>query len=122
MAEGLVNELYHDDFQAFSAGTERTKVKALAIEAMAAAGIDISQHKSQHIDDFMDQEFDLVVTVCDSARETCPYFPRAKKQIHASFPDPSLIEGDHQTRLNGFIQTRRDIEAALPNILDISSV
>jgi arsenate reductase len=119
MAEGLVNHYFSDTYRAYSAGTERTRVKALAIEAMAEAGIDISHHTSQHIDDFMDQHFDLVVTVCDTAKETCPYFPNADSRIHVAFSDPSDAQGDHETKLGAFISCRNAIHRKLPEILQL---
>lgn len=87
MAEGLANH-FLDNWQAFSAGTEKTIVKPWAIESLKKIGIDITHHKSKTVDHFKGQLFDLVVTVCDSAQEACPYFP-GKKVIHHEFKDPS---------------------------------
>jgi len=119
MAEGLVHALYGGSFKAYSAGTVKTEVKKLTIAAMANVDIDISHHRSQHIDEYMDQQFDLVVTVCDLAKETCPYFPNTASQKHVSFKDPSIVIGNYQDRLEAFIRTRKEIEIALPEILDL---
>ena len=74
MAEGLVNHYFSDKYSAFSAGTEKTKVNPFAIQAMNDSGIDISSHYSKTLDEFLDNTFDYVVTVCDNAKENCPYF------------------------------------------------
>jgi len=88
MAEGLLRALHGDHYEAFSAGTEPGSVNASAIRAMAEIGIDISHHRSKSLKEFFDQEFDYVVTVCDHAKESCPYFPGGKKILHQSFDDP----------------------------------
>lgn len=108
MAEGLVNALYPDRFRAFSAGTERSTVKPFAIEALKRMGIDISHHRSKSIEEFKGRLFDIVVTVCDHARETCPFFP-GKKVIHRSFTDPSNVKGTDEEKLNAFIKVRDEI-------------
>ncbi|MCJ7643858.1 MAG: arsenate reductase ArsC, partial [Candidatus Aminicenantes bacterium] len=81
MAEGLMNGLYDDRFQTFSAGTEATAVRPEAIKVMAEIGIDISSHRSKSIDEFMDQRFDHVVMVCDNAARDCPFFPGGRDTI-----------------------------------------
>ena len=93
MAEGLLRHLEGDRFEAYSAGTEETHVRPLAISAMAEVGIDISQHRSKTLDRYLDEPFDAVITVCDQAAETCPVFPRAAERLHWSFPDPSKATG-----------------------------
>ncbi len=108
MAEGLVNALYSDKFRAFSAGTVKTRVNPLAIKALADIGIDISHHRSKSIDEFRGKIFDIVVTVCDNARETCPFFP-GKKVLHKGFKDPSDVKGDEAEKLAAFIKTRDEI-------------
>lgn len=117
MAEGLVNNLFNDKFKAFSAGTEKTSVKPHAIEALKKLNIDISDARSKLTTEFMNTEFDIVVTVCDNARETCPFFPGAKKLIHKSFRDPSDIQGDDRAKLKAFIKTRDEILVWLQKFL-----
>lgn len=112
LAEGLVNHYFGDVWTAKSAGTEKTAVKPLAIQAMTEIGIDISQHTSKTIQAFQGQEFDVVVTVCDNARETCPFFP-GKNVIHHSFVDPSNAQGSDAEKLAAFRRTRDDIKAWL---------
>src|SRR3954447_23576887 len=75
MAEGFARALKGDVIEAYSAGTEAHGMNAMAVEAMGEAGVDISGHRSKHLDELRDQAFDYVVTVCDSANETCPVFP-----------------------------------------------
>ena len=106
MAEGLLNYYFGDEYGAFSAGTEKTKVNPFAIQAMNDSGIDISSHYSKTLDEFLDNTFDYVVTVCDNAKENCPYFSNAKVMIHNSFEDPSAISGSDEEKLGGFIKTR----------------
>ena len=111
-----MNHYFGDTWEAGSAGTEQTFVKPFAIKAMADAGIDISQHTSKTIDMFRGQQFDVVVTVCDSARETCPFFP-GKKVVHQSFVDPSNAQGSDADKLAAFCATRDEIKAWLDEIL-----
>jgi arsenate reductase (thioredoxin) len=89
MAEGYLRHLAGDRFEVASAGTEARGVHPLAVRAMAEDGIDISGHRSKTLDQFLEATWDYVVTVCDSANETCPLFPRAAMRVHWSFDDPS---------------------------------
>lgn len=109
MAEGLLNTLGGDRFEAFSAGTEATEVRPLAVEVMREIGIDISNHTSKRVDPFLDQEFDLVVTVCDRARESCPYFPGGKEVLHKGFNDPSEASGTEEEKRAVFRKVRDEI-------------
>ncbi|MCX5781704.1 MAG: arsenate reductase ArsC [Elusimicrobia bacterium] len=110
MAEGLMRHLRGIDYDVFSAGTNPTQVNQSAIEVMKEIGIDISGQKSKSIKEFIDKTFDVVVTLCDSAKESCPIFPGAKKIIHHSFPDPSKEYADFDERLEPFRETRDEIE------------
>jgi len=109
MAEGLLNARFGDRFLALSAGTHPTGLHPLAVQAMAEIGIDISSHRSKHIAELRDEEFHYVVTVCDRAGETCPFFPRARAQYHTPFPDPTSYPAE--TELDAF-RTVRDMIAA----------
>ena len=106
MAEGLLNHLRGDRYQAYSAGTEPGAVHPLAVKVLAEIGIDISAHQSKHVREFVDRELDLVVTVCDNAREACPFFPGAKAVEHESFPDPAAVVGSEETKLTAFRSVR----------------
>ncbi len=106
MAEGLLRHLGGARFDVFSAGTEQTQVRPLAIRAMAECGIDISDQESKTLDVYLDQELDIVITVCDQANESCPVFPRAKTRLHWSFPDPSRATGADAEQLAVYREVR----------------
>jgi arsenate reductase len=89
MAEGLLRTLYSDRYESYSAGTIASVINLFAIKVMSEIGIDISKHRSKSIEEFRGMKFDYVVTVCDHARETCPFFPGGGKVTHKSFEDPS---------------------------------
>ena len=110
MAEGLVNPLYRGRYTARSAGTEPSEVNSYAVRVMSEIGIDISSHHSKSLDQFMDQDFDYVVTVCDQANEACPYFPGGKKRTHKGFEDPAAIEGAEEAKLAAFRLVRDEIK------------
>ncbi len=97
MAEGLLRHLAGDQFDVFSAGTKPAGLNPNAVKAMSEIGIDIAGHRSKSVDEFAGQEFDYVITVCDNAREACPYFPGGGKRIHHSFEDPAAAPEDKQT-------------------------
>ena len=110
MAEGLLREMYGDRYEVFSAGTNPFRVNPFAIEAMKMASIDISNHRSKSIDEFVGMEIDYAITVCDSAKETCPYFPNAKKLLHHSFSDPAAVSGSDEVILTEFERVRDEIK------------
>jgi len=113
MAEGLLRELAGDRMDVWSAGSRPSTVNPLAIAAMRERGIDISGHRSKHLDEFRTQPFDMVITVCDNAAESCPVFPGPARRIHWSFPDPAAAEGSQAERLAFFREVRDAIEARL---------
>jgi len=109
MAEGLVNTFYGDRLEAHSAGTEPFQINPLTIRVMAEIGIDISGNHSKGVEDFLDQDFEYVVTVCDHANETCPFFPGGKERIHRGFQDPAAVEGNEDEKLAVFRRVRDEI-------------
>ncbi len=111
MAEGLLNHLFGDRYQAFSAGTKPSGVNPLAIEVMKEIGIDISHHRSKSLEELEGEEFDCVITVCNSAKEECPYFAGGKKHIHKSFPDPSSYKGTREGKFEFFRKVRDEIKS-----------
>ena len=113
MAEALLRARHGDRFEAFSAGTEASRVHPLAIESMAELGIDVSHQQSTTLDTFGGERFDYAVTVCDQAREACPFFAGAAQQLHWSLPDPSQAEGSHEERLDAFRTVRDEIAVRL---------
>jgi arsenate reductase len=120
MAEGLLHHLAGDRFEVESAGVSPTQVRSEAISAMRDIGIDISQHRSKSVDEFVRQEFDYVITVCDNANEQCPVFPGKTKRIHWSFEDPAAAQGDEQSRIAVFRSVRDQILHRLRLFIDAS--
>ncbi len=117
MAEGILRARGGARVAAFSAGSQPTRVHPLAIRAAAALGIDISGQESHHMDRYLDQRFDYVITVCDRVRESCPVFPHDPQQIHWSFPDPAAVEGSEEVRLRAFLQTARELNTRIQYLL-----
>ncbi len=113
MAEGLLRHLAGDRFDAYSAGTEATAVRPLAIRAMAELGIDISGQESKTLDRYLGQPFDAVITVCDQANEACPVFLGAKERLHWSFPDPATAAGTEEEQLAVYRAVRDAIRARI---------
>jgi arsenate reductase len=110
MAEALLNNLYPGKYQAFSAGTIPGKIDPLVISVMSELGIDMSRHWSKGLDYFQDETFDYVITVCDNAKEACPYFPGGKKRQHKNFADPSGLEGDFPEAVDKYRTIRDEIK------------
>jgi arsenate reductase len=113
MAEGLLRHLGGGRFEVHSAGTEATRVRPLAVRAMAELGIDISGHESKTLDRYLNQPWDDVVTVCDDANEACPFFPGGKRRRHWSFPDPSRAGGSEDEQLAAYRRVRDAIRARI---------
>jgi arsenate reductase (thioredoxin) len=113
MAEGLLRKKAGDHFEVFSAGTEATRVHPLAIAAMSELGIDISHQRSKTLNQYVDEHFDYVITVCDKANENCPLFPGDTQRIHWSFEDPSQASGTDDQRLQVFRRVRDAVAARL---------
>lgn len=112
MAEGLINAELGNCWQAFSAGTHPSPtVHPLAVQAMAEIGIDISHHEPKSVELFHDEPLDAVITVCDSARQTCPLWLGAGVVTHIGFPDPAAVDGSDEERMAAFRQVRDAIRA-----------
>lgn len=109
MAEGLLQHICGDAYVVHSAGTHPSSVRPEAIKALDEIGIDISQNRSKSVDEFAGQEIDYVLTVCDNAKENCPYFPARTRLVHHAFDDPAVVEGDEETRLAAFRRVRDEI-------------
>jgi arsenate reductase len=126
MAEGWTRAMWGDRVEAYSAGIETHGLNPNAVRVMAEAGIDISGHKSERIDDFLDIGLDLVVTVCGHAHETCPIFPGATKLVHVGFDDPPKLAESAKTdeeKLDCYRRVRDEIKTfieTLPNLLEQS--
>lgn len=110
MAEGILRADGGDRFDVFSAGTRASFVRPEAIQALAEIGVDISGHRSKNVDEFIGQDFEYVITVCDHANEICPVFSGKTKRIHQSFEDPPAPGvGDDEERLKIFRRVRDEI-------------
>jgi arsenate reductase (thioredoxin) len=109
MAEGYIRHFANDQAEVYSAGLETHGVNPRAIEIMKEDGIDISNHRSDHIDAYRHMDFDFVITVCDHARENCPYFPTRAIQIHQNFPDPAKATGSTEEIKSAFRTVRDQI-------------
>jgi len=118
MAEAWLRRLAGDRFETISAGSRPAGfVHPLAMRAMAEAGVDLSGHRSKSLDEFAGQEFDLLVTVCDRARESCPVFPGARRRAHWGFDDPAEAAGGDEEKMAAFRLVRDEIEACIRQFL-----
>ncbi|HEX8288313.1 MAG TPA: arsenate reductase ArsC [Pyrinomonadaceae bacterium] len=113
MAEGVLRHFGGDKFEVESAGVISSFVRPLAIKAMQEIGMNIFNHRSKSVDEFKDQTFDYVITVCDNAKETCPFFPANSELIHWSFDDPAEAIGSEEEQLAVFRRVRDEIRDKL---------
>ena len=110
MAEGLMRYLGGDEFEVCSAGVEPQGVNPLAISVMKEIGIDISDQRSKHLDEYLNKKFDYIITLCDHAAKTCPLFPGEGERIHHGFPDPVSVKGTDKERLEMFRKVRDQLK------------
>lgn len=115
MAEGLLREFYGDKYEVFSAGVNPTAVNPNAIKVMGEIGIDISKHTSKSVNEFINQNFDIIITVCDNAKESCPIFAGNAERIHWSFFDPAEAKGNDEEILKSFREVRDQIKNKIKN-------
>lgn len=108
MAEGWLKLFLKGNFQVYSAGTKPEKVNLNAVKVMKEVGIDISQHSSNHVDEYKDIKMDFLFSVCDNAKNICPVFPNAKRSFHQNFPDPASAIGDEDEVLEEY-RVARDL-------------
>jgi len=124
MAEGWTRYLKGDLIDVWSAGVETHGLNPYAVKVMAEAGVDISHHRSTHVDDVLQIDFDYLITVCDHARESCPIFPKPVKKIHKSFDDPPFLAksaNSEEEALNIYRRVRdeiREFVESLPQSLN----
>lgn len=118
MAEGLARAFHGDVLDVVSAGSRPAGwVHPLAVKALAQIGIDASEHTSKSADPFIDQPFDVVVTVCDSAAQDCPVWPGAKRIEHWPIEDPSFGPDDPATRFDRFVETRNELQRRIDELV-----
>jgi arsenate reductase len=117
IAHGYLQKFANSETQVYSAGVETHGLNPRAVLIMAEDGVDISNHTSNHIDEYKNLEFDYVLTVCDHAREVCPWFPAKAEIIHHSFPDPAKAKGTEEDIMKEFRTVRNEIKAYCQNFL-----
>ncbi len=117
LAEGILRSLVPADVVVQSAGSHPTAVHPLAIEAAQTLGLDISQQRSNHLSDLLNQPFDYVITVCDQVREVCPTFPATTQQIHWSLADPTAVSGSPTEQYQAFLTTAQHLQTRLQFLL-----
>ena len=120
LAEALLGRYGGADFEVHSAGTEATRVNPYAIRVLAESGIDWSGGRSKVINEFLGQQFDYVITVCNRARDTCPVFPGSTNTLHWGLDDPSDAEGDDEAKLAAFRRTETEVAARLRPFIEIA--
>ena len=113
IAHGLLNEIASSDFEVFSAGSHPSQVHPISIKVMEEIGIDISKHTSDHIDNYINKGIDIVIIVCDNAKNICPRFPEDVKLIHWSIDDPFRNWNFDLNELSTFRETREEIKSRL---------
>ena len=121
MAEGWAAALHGDRLEPYSAGTAPGRVDPRAIQVMREAGVDISGHRSKHLQEFIGVDFDAVVTVCDKANESCPVFPGKVHRLHVSFEDPPRLAAAAATEgdaLSHYRRVRDEIRAFVATLPD----
>jgi arsenate reductase len=118
MGEAIVHKERGDAWDVESAGTEPRGVHPMSVRALQEISVDTSGLRSKHLSEFMGRQFDLVVTLCDSAAESCPFFPGGKSRVHLGFDDPAAATGADDKVLAVFRRVRDDIAKRLPALLD----
>jgi len=110
IAEGYLKYFAGNKAEVYSAGVETHGVNPGAVQTMQEDGIDISKHTSNHVNEYENIDFDFVITVCDNAREQCPYFPSNAKKFHYNFPDPAKARGTEEQVMQQFREVREMIK------------
>lgn len=118
IAEGYLRAFAGDKAEIYSAGIETHGVNPRAIEIMKRDGIDISTHTSNNINEYTDIDFDFVITVCDNAKESCPYFPTKAVKLHYNFPDPAKATGTDEQVMEAFREVREKIRSYTRNFVN----
>ncbi len=117
MAEGYLRKFANGAINVYSAGIETHGLNPKAVVVMKEDGVDISKHTSNHVDEYKDIPFDIILTVCDHAQENCPYIPSKAKRLHHNFPDPAKATGTESEVMDAFRQTRDQIKDYSENLI-----
>ena len=120
MAEALLQRMGDGRFEAFSAGTDPRGVHPLTVRVLEGVGIDSSALRSKSVEEYLGQEFDFVVTVCDRARESCPVFPGGGEALHWGFDDPAAATGTEEERLAVFERVLGEIRTRLSSFVPVA--
>ncbi len=119
MAHGYFNQLASDKATVYSAGIETHGLNPGAVAIMKADDIDITHHTSNHVDEYIEVDFDYILTVCDHANENCPYIPNKNAtRLHHNFFDPSKVEGTDDEKYNAFLKARNEIKRYVERFID----
>jgi arsenate reductase len=118
IAEGYLRHYAGENANVYSAGVETHGVNPRAISIMKEAGIDISNHTSNHVDEYANIDFDFIITVCDNAKERCPYFPSKAERFHYNFSDPAKATGTEEEIINEFRRVRLLIDDYCKEFVD----
>ena len=118
MAEGWLRHFANGKAEIYSAGIETHGVNPKAIQYMKEAGIDISNHTSNNVNEYLQVSFDIILTVCDHAKENCPYIPSDAKRFHHNFSDPSKVRVSEEEIANAFRATRDEIKEYCKQLLE----
>ena len=118
MAEGFLKHYKSNEYKVYSAGTNPTKVHPAAIKVMSELNINISNHTSDHMNDFLDKKIDIVITVCDDANQKCPIFPGSQKSIHWSIEDPFINWSDDENLLDPYRKCRDAIKKKIKEFIN----
>ena len=105
LAEALLRQRGGPDFEVYSAGTEPRGVHPVTLRVLAEAGVPADGLRSKSVNEYLDQTFDFVITVCDNARDVCPVFPGVHESLHWGYDDPAAVEGPEEVRLDAFRRT-----------------
>ena len=118
IAEGYLRYYAKNNAEIYSAGIETHGVNPKAIQVMKEDGIDITNHTSNNINEYKNIDFDFVITVCDNAKESCPFFPSKAKKFHHNFPDPAKVSGTMDEVMNEFRRVREQIKQYCKDFID----
>lgn len=118
IAHGYLKHFAKEKAEIYSAGIETHGVNPKAIETMAADGVDISNHTSNNVEEYTNIDFDYVITVCDNAKESCPYFPTKAVKLHYNFPDPAKAKGTEEEVKAEFVSVRDMIKSYCENFVN----
>ena len=120
IGEALLRSMGDDAFDVVSAGTQPKGINRYTVKVLQQEHIDLTGFRSRHVDEFIGQDFDYVITVCDSAAEECPVFPGAPERLHWSFTDPAVVEGTDLEKLAAFQETVRGMRRRLSLFIPVA--